>query len=384
MRIVLDLQSAQAENRNRGIGRYSLNLAEAMVRRAHRHEVVIALNGAFEDMVEPIREQFRDLVPPQRVRVWSQLRPTAGIDQANRWRVRASELLREHALCELAPDLVHTTSLFEGGGDDAVTSVGLLKAEPPTAVTLYDLIPFLNAERYLTDPLRKTWYVRKLRSLRAADLLLAISEHSRREAIDSLDLDPDSVVAILGDADARFRRLPLSEEAAETILRRYGLHRPSIMYTGGIDWRKNIEGLIEAYAWLPQPLREAHQLAVVCKVEDVERKRLLALCQRLGLGYDDVVFTGYVSDDDLVGLYNLCKIFVFPSLHEGFGLPALEAMRCGAPVIGSDSTSIPEVIGRSDALFDPTSVQAISAKISQALTDDGFRASLRDHGATQA
>jgi hypothetical protein len=114
MRIVLDLQSAQAENRNRGIGRYSVNLAEAMVRRGHRHEIVIALNGAFEDMVEPIREHFRDLVPPQHFRVWSQLRPTAGIDEANRWRVQASELVREHALCELAPDLVHTTSLFEG------------------------------------------------------------------------------------------------------------------------------------------------------------------------------------------------------------------------------------------------------------------------------
>jgi glycosyltransferase involved in cell wall biosynthesis len=384
MRIVLDLQSAQAESRNRGIGRYSLNLAEAMVRRAHRHEILIALNGAFEDMIEPIREHFRDLVPPQHVRVWSQLKPTADLDEANHWRARASELVRENALCELGADIVHATSLFEGLVDDAVTSVGRLTSELSTAVTLYDLIPFLHAERYLAQPIHKRWYLRKVRSLKAADLLLAISEHSRREAIEALDLDPEFVIAIPGDADARFRRVPLLEEAAKSLLERHQLHKQSIMYTGGIDWRKNVEGLIEAYARLPEHLREVHQLAIVCQISEVDRSRLCSLSQRLGLRHDEVVFTGYISDDDLVGLYNLCKLFVFPSLHEGFGLPVLEAMRCGAPVIGSDRTSIPEVIGRSDALFDPTSIEAISAKLAQALTDDGFRSSLREHGGTQA
>jgi glycosyltransferase involved in cell wall biosynthesis len=384
MRIVLDLQSLQAANRNRGIGRYSLNLAQAMARQAGKHEIVIALNGAFQGTIEPIRECFRDLVPPERIRVWSQLAPTADLQETNRWRARASELLREHALCELAPDILHVASLFEGLVDDAVTSVGRLTSELPTAVTLYDLIPFVYPRHYLADPARNRWHLRKLRSLQAADLLLAISEHSRAEAIDMLGLDPDRVVAIAGDADARFRRLPLPGEPARSLLQRYGLDRPVIMYTGGIDWRKNIEGLIEAYARLPQNLQAAHQLAIVCQAGEDERRWLLAHCRRLGLRHDDVIVTGYVSDDDLVGLYNLCKLFVFPSLHEGFGLPALEAMRCGAAVIGSDRTSIPEVIGWSDALFDPASVEAMSAKLAQALRDDGFRASLRDHGARQA
>jgi glycosyltransferase involved in cell wall biosynthesis len=383
MRIVVDLQSLQTEKRNRGIGRYSLNLAEAMVRRAREHEVVIVLNGALQGTIEPVRERFRDLVPPERIRVWSQLTPTAGLDEANQWRARASELLREHALCELTPDIVHVSSLFEGLGDDAVTSVGRLTSELPTAVTLYDLIPFVHPQHYLADPAHNRWHLRKIQSLQAADLLLAISEYSRAEAIDMLGLDPDCVVAIAGDADARFRRLALAGEPARSLLQRCGLDRPAIMYTGGIEWRKNIEGLIEAYARLPQDLRRAHQLAIVCRAEETDRRWLLAHCERLGLRHDDVVVTGYVSDDDLVGLYNLCKLFVFPSLHEGFGLPPLEAMRCGAPVIGSDRTSIPEVIGWSDALFDPTSVEAITGKLTQALSDDGFRATLRDHGTKQ-
>ena len=89
---------------------------------------------------------------------------------------------------------------------------------------------------------------------------------------------------------------------------------------------------------------------------------------------DFVIRAGYIPDADLVGLYNTCALFVFPSLHEGFGLPALEAMSCGAPVIGSDTTSIPEVIGNKDALFDPTNSNSIAEKIIQVLKS-GFWAS---------
>jgi len=110
----------------------------------------------------------------------------------------------------------------------------------------------------------------------------------------------------------------------------------------------------------------------------------VTLAGRCGLGQDTLVLTGYVPDDDLVSLYNLATAFVFPSLHEGFGLPALEAMACGTPVIGSDASSIPEVIGRADALFDPTDEAAMSAKIEQVLVDEGLRASLRSHGLVQA
>ncbi|MBV5324348.1 MAG: glycosyltransferase, partial [Rhodospirillaceae bacterium] len=89
-------------------------------------------------------------------------------------------------------------------------------------------------------------------------------------------------------------------------------------------------------------------------------------------------------DDDLVALYNLTSLFVFPSLQEGFGLPALEAMSCGVPVIGSNNSSIPEVIGRSDALFDPNRIEQISGKMQQVLEQSAFAASLAAHGLEQA
>ena len=96
------------------------------------------------------------------------------------------------------------------------------------------------------------------------------------------------------------------------------------------------------------------------------------------------MLTGFVSEEDLLTLYNLCKAFVFPSLHEGFGLPALEAMSCGRAVIGANTSSLPEVIGRDDALFDPMNDRAIAEKIADVLTDDAFRSDLEQHGLKQA
>ena len=134
---------------------------------------------------------------------------------------------------------------------------------------------------------------------------------------------------------------------------RCGLQRPFLLYTGLADPRKNLERLIAAFALLPEELRTTYQLAIVGKVHEEDRERLLSLGQKHGLDNADVVCVGYVPDDDMRLLYNACALFVLPSLHEGFGLPLLEAMACGAPVIGSNCTSIPEIINREDALFDP-------------------------------
>ena len=156
------------------------------------------------------------------------------------------------------------------------------------------------------------------------------------------------------------------------------------MYTGGIDYRKNVDGLIKAYARLPISLRADHQLAIVCSIQPSNRDVLMKLANKMGLKPNDVVLTDFVSDDDLFILYNLCKVFAFPSWHEGFGLPALEAMSCGRAVIGANTSSLPEVIGREDALFDPMSDVAIADKLMHVLTDDSFRFDLEEHGLNQA
>lgn len=386
MRIIIDLQACQAVSMHRGIGRYSMALALAMARRAGLagHELQLVLNGRFDASVTAIRAAFDGLLPASQIKLFDLPAPVAEYDRANGWRVRAAEQLREHYLASLKPDVVHVASLFEGLGDDAVASCSPGDGRFDTAVTLYDLIPLLRKEVYLTDPHVMQWYYRKLQALKNAELLLAISGHSRREAMAALQLPAERVINISSAVDQIFQPQTLSAEAGAALRAKFGLRREFIMYTGGVDYRKNIEGLIEAYAMLPEALRRQYQLAVVCSVQEVDRHRLQQLAARCQLGPDDLVLTGFVSDAELVALYNSTRLFVFPSLQEGFGLPALEAMSCGVAVIGSDSSSIPEVIGRADALFDPTRVESICAKMREVLEQPDFSAALAAHGLRQA
>ena len=385
MKLVIDLQAAQSTaNGNRGIGRYSLALAEAMLRNAGRHNIWIALNNSLPDTIEPLRAKFDSLLPQEHIIVWEAPTPVAEAEPANDWRRRTGEILRESFLASLEPDIVHTSSLFEGLGDNAITSVGAFASGAATAVTLYDLIPLIHSDAHLVNPTVGTWYRRKLASLRRAGLWLAISESSRREGIDWLDLPAEKVVNISAAADARFRQVRLTDTDRESLRRRYGLSRPFVMYTGGIDPRKNIEGMIDAYALLPNNIRRAHQLAIVCAAQPDAISVLKQHAGKQGLDDDELILTGFVSDDDLLGLYNICSGFCFPSIHEGFGLPALEAMQCGAPTIGSNVSSIPEVIGRADALFDPRDKSEIATRLFQLLTDVDYRKSLIEHGLRQA
>ncbi|MEY2340574.1 glycosyltransferase [Acidithiobacillus sp. IBUN Pt1247-S3] len=384
MRIVIDMQGVQAENRLRGIGRFTMALAQAVVRNRGEHEVIVALSGMFPDTIEPIRAAFDGLLSRDNIRVWIAPGPLASVDSSNGWRRQTAELLREAFLASLRPDIILVTSLFEGFWDDAVTSIGLLTGNIPVAVILYDLIPYIHRKPYLENPEVESWYLKKIEFLRKADLLLAISESTRQEGVSQLDFTAARVVNIASDVDTCFRKLDVSADAESLLREKYGLPRPFVMYTGGIDHRKNIEGLIRAYARLPQQLREAHQLTIVCSVQPGDRQRLAQLATNQGLAEGAVVFTGFVPEEDLIALYNLCALFVFPSWHEGFGLPALEAMRCGAPVIAANTSSLPEVVGLQEALFDPHCDAAIAEAMQRGLIDNAFRSRLVEHGKTQA
>ena len=384
MRIVIDLQACQGSSTNRGIGRYSMALLQGMLRQAGSHELRVVLNNHFPDSVAQLRGTLGALMPQSQISGYTLPAQIWEHQPLNHWRLRAAEQLREHYLASLQPDVVHLSSLFEGLGEDACTSVLHSRGQFDSAVTLYDLIPLVRKETYLTDPNVANWYYRKLQSLKNAELLLAISGHSRREAMDALQLPGDRVVNISSAVDTIFVPRTLAPDADAALRARYGLSRQYIMYTGGIDYRKNIEGLIEAYAMLPAPLRAQYQLAVVCSMKEDDRLRLQALATKFKLPQGDLVLTGFVPDDDLVSLYNLTSLFVFPSLQEGFGLPALEAMSCGVPVIGSNNSSIPEVIGRADALFDPNKVADITAKMQEVLSNADFANDLRAHGLEQS
>ena len=385
MRIVIDMQGAQSEgSRNRGIGRYTLWLAQAMARSKGSHEIMLALNGSFPETIPSIRAAFEKLLPEENIRIWYFAGPLTLTEEANNVSRKTAEQARESFLAELDPDMVLISSLFEGLEDNAVTSVKTLCHNVPTASILYDLIPHIHASHYLTDPVTANWYKHKLDHMRRVDLALAISESSKEEGIHYLGFNETNCTSISAAINPQFQPRQIAMDEETRIRHRYKLHRPFVMYLGGVDPRKNVDGLIRAYAGLPQGLRANHQLAIVYAIPSHDLERMKQLANKHGLKNDEIVFSGFIPDDDLIVIYNLCKLFVFPSWHEGFGLPALEAMTCGRAVIGANRTSLPEVIGHENALFDPYSDQAITEKMEQVLTDEALRTELEQHGLKRA
>lgn len=385
MRVVIDMQGAQTESRFRGIGRYTLSFTKAVVRNRGEHEIILALSGLFPDTIEPIRAAFEGLLPQANIRVWHAPGPVAESQPGNDARREIAELTREAFLASLQPDVIHICSLFEGYVDDAVASIGKFDQSTPVSVALYDLIPLLSPDQYLKpNPSFERYYRRKIDDLTKASRFLAISEFSRAEGIDSLQLEESAVVNVSTATETLFQPTNISAETAEQLRKKLNVTRPYVLYTGGADDRKNLPRLIQAFAALPSELRQKHQLVFAGKMPEGNIAELERNAKRAGLESGELCFTHYVSDEELVQLYNLCELYVFPSWHEGFGLPALEAMGCGAPVIGANASSLPEVIGLENALFDPMDVASIRNKMHQALTDSGFRKRLREHGLQRA
>lgn len=384
MRILIDLQGSQTVSRLRGIGRYSLSLVREMVKLADKHELWLLLNAAFPESVDELRAVFKELIPHQRIKVFTVPLPVKEIAPENAWRARVAEKMREQVIQDIKPDVLLVTSLFEGFLDDAVTSVQAFAEGIPTAVIFYDLIPYLAPEIYLPQKTAQDYYYRKIASLKHADLLLAISDYAKQEAIKHLDLKPQSVVNISSGVDLHLGSEHGAYIDVQAMHQRLFIQRKFILYTpGNFEPRKNIEGLITAFARLPIALRQQYQLVVVVNLTASDHDQLMRLSKKVGLKKGELILTGFIADPDLVALYQSADLFVYPSIHEGFGLPIIEAMALGCPVIGSNLTSIPEVIGWDAALFDPHSPDSMAAKIENALTNPLFREELIAHGQAQ-
>jgi glycosyltransferase involved in cell wall biosynthesis len=384
MRIVIDMQGVQCNSRFGGIGRYAMAFAQAVVKNRGEHEVILALSGLFQGTIEPIRAAFDGLLPQENIRTWEAPGPVQDRDPGNESRRLAGELLREAFLESLRPDVIHVCSMFEGFDDDAITSIGLFDHVTPVSVTLHDWIPLRNPAQYFTkQPAFEQFYLRKIEHLRQASLYFAISEFTRMEGLTALGTLGDCIVNTSCAVDSAFKVEAIDRANASQLLQAFGICRPFVLSSGGYDVSKNLPRLIDAYTSLPTHLRVRHQLVFAGRLPYGDMEHLRQLARQKHLVDGDLVFTGYVPERTLIQLYNLCTLFVSPSWHEGFPMSALEAMACGAPVIGANASSLPEVIGNDQALFNPFDIASIQAKLVQALEDKSFRNQLRDHGLEQ-
>ena len=252
----------------------------------------------------------------------------------------------------------------------------------PYVATLYDLIPLIYPNHYW--PAGTPFHEELLRAydfMERADRLIAISQSARFDATTHLGIDPARIDIAYPVADPMFRVLDDgdTERALADLRRRIGLRGPYILSVAHIHHTKNLETLLAAYAQLPAATRAQYPLVIVFFLRDSDKALLSALTDKYGVT-SNVLLTGLVSDEELVALYNGAQLVAHPSRYEGFGLPVVEAMQCGTPVVTTTASSLPEVAGDAAILVHPEDVDGLYRGLPSLLEDQDLRADLARRG----
>ncbi len=250
-----------------------------------------------------------------------------------------------------------------------------------SVVTIHDCI-HLMFPQYLPNRAALT-YARTSISLaaRRATRVMTVSESSKRDILRFVDTEPEKIDVIYNAYDERFGVEPREEDVIR-VRERYQLHDEFVLYAGNVKPHKNLERLIEAFDLVRK--RGLGHLKLVLIGDEISKYAALRRAVHQHQLHKYVRFLGYLPEETLAVMYRLAGVFVFPSLYEGFGLPPLEAMASGTPVVTSNVSSLPEVAGDAAVLVDPYAPKAIADGIYRVLTDEGLRRSLRQLGLARA
>ena len=255
---------------------------------------------------------------------------------------------------------------------------GPVFARCPVVITIHDLIPLKLDGSSVYG--RVFGFMAKFVARRVA-AILADSEHTKRDILELLGVPEAKIHVIPLCVNEAFRPAQSADVLAE-VKRKYSIAGDYVFYVGNFDPHKNLVTLLRAYAALPEDLRAAYQLVLGGKLDEFT-PQIRGLAAELGVG-GNVVCTDFIDQADLPALYRAATLFAFPSKYEGFGLPPLEAMACGVPVVSSNATSLPEVVGEAALTVDPEDVEGMSAAMRNVLSDQALRATLATKGIERA
>ena len=254
----------------------------------------------------------------------------------------------------------------------------------PSVITIHDIIP-LRLPQYRTDPKMKAYLQVITRAARKATLIITVSQHAKQDMIDVLKLPAERIRVIYEAVGDEYH--PITDPAVLSKVRaRYGLHGRYILYLGGLDQRKNVPQLVRAFAQIYNQLGDPDLQLLIAGNPDQKSGALFPdprpIAADQGISGQNIY--RFIEEEDKPAIYCGASLFVFPSLYEGFGLTPLEAMRCGTPVICSNRTSLPEVIGDAAISFDPENLREMVQAIHSVLTNEELQADLRARSLNRA
>jgi glycosyltransferase involved in cell wall biosynthesis len=259
-----------------------------------------------------------------------------------------------------------------------------LRSSVPIVVTIHDIIPLILPQ-YHGGPLVRAYTQLVSAAARGATLILTDSDASRNDIIQHLRIQADHVRTIYLAADPEFSDHVDPIDTA-VLRKNYDLPEEYVLYLGGFDARKNIETLLQVYTWAQDVLGENYPLVVAGSLPDrhdafFHDPRVIAKQIEVEAAIRCI---GRVADEDKVALYQQARAFLYPTLYEGFGLPALEALACGVPVIGSNASSVPEIVGDAGILVDPQDARAMAGALIAVCTEDPLHDDLSERALRQA
>lgn len=355
MRIGIDVRSLQNDSQNRGIGTYTRGLIDGLlsVDKANDYTFFVFHNRPLPQFLKS--EKFR------RVKVKK-------VDYARRnlyW--SAEQFLLPLVALKERLDIYHSPEYM----------VPVL-AKCKKVITVHDFIyrEFKEYSRRLSRFKRFKqnilFFLRDDKSLRRADKIISVSRHTRDKITEITGVKKEEISLVYEAAGDAFR--PLDDRELFLRLRgKYGIRGDFLLYAGAVDWHKNVAGLISAFGGARR--KDTSLVLAGIKNDPACLDSVLCLIRQLKLE-KRVHILGHVAQEELAALYNMAKIVISVSFHEGFGLPALEAMSCGKPVIVSEDTAMAEVVGEGGVLVDPYDSEEISAAIDCLLADEGLRSAL--------
>jgi glycosyltransferase involved in cell wall biosynthesis len=350
MKVFLDLTALLPEAT--GVDNYLLRLTDSLGRIDQESSYVVCINQEDRERLPNLPANFRILAASRRPR-WS--------------RLMFQQMLLPAFSTIGRSDVVHSPSFL----------LPLARGTPRHLLTIHDMTSFTMPDAHIR--LRRSWSYRKaiMASIRSADLVTVPSKATEKAVLELIPgVSPERIRVIEHAIGEEFYRRPQPE--VQAVLRKLGLDSPYILYVGTIEPRKNVVRLLDAYARV---------------LRDYKKPIKLVLAGRLGWGFEPILermaaadvatrirHLGYVAQEDLPYIYSGALIFVYPSLFEGFGVPPLEAMACGAPTVSGRTSSLTENLEGAAELVEPEDTEALAAVLRRLLSDDSARQALAERG----
>jgi len=303
------------------------------------------------------------------------------IPSADNFTILASSITRKHYFIKDLWNLFFLPFLLKANNIDLYFNpryvLPIFKGNIKMVVTMHDMIALLFPEIWPgISGFRIRNYIKY--SSQRADIIITISNWAKKDIVRILNVPKDKVKVILCGINKKlFKPIPdLSMQ--RSVKRKYGIRKNFILTVGPLGTRKNHNRLIDAYSILPEYVKEDYQLIIAGEKKGTYNK-LLIKASKTCLA-DDIVFTGFIPEKEIPMVINAASLFIFPSIYEGFGIPLLEAMACGTPILASNVSSIPEVAGDAALLFDPYNINEMANKIDRVINDKELRQKLVQRG----